>query len=65
MSKLGIEKYIRERVQNHIDSSVSAKHYDAYGYDAEKEAALEKWSHRLKGIIEGKTGEKVLDFPGA
>jgi integrase len=64
MSKLGIEKYIRERVQNHIDSSVSAKHYDAYDYDAEKEAALERWSRRLANIIEGKGGEKVVDFPG-
>jgi hypothetical protein len=47
----------------YIDSSVSAKHYDAYDYDAEKKGALERWSHRLKGIIEGKPIEKVLDFP--
>jgi len=62
MSKLGIEKYIRERVQNHIDQSVSAKHYDAYDYDSEKRQALEKWSRRLLGIIEGKAEEKVVKF---
>ena len=60
MSKLGIEKYIRERVQNHIDSSVSAKHYDAYDYDDEKRQALEKWSRRLSSIFEGEEGEKVV-----
>jgi integrase len=60
MSKLGIEKYVRERVQNHIDSSVSAKHYDAYDYDAEKRQALEKWSRRLSSIISGVEEDKVV-----
>lgn len=60
MAKMGIDKYIRERVQNHIDSSVSAKHYDAYDYDAEKEAALERWSRRLSAIVEGVEEEKVV-----
>ncbi len=60
MSKMGIEKHTRERVQNHIDSSVSAKHYDAYDYDAEKRQALEKWSRKLKQIVEGANEEKVV-----
>ena len=35
-----------------------------YDYDAEKEAALERWSRRLSAIIEGVEGEKVVDFFG-
>lgn len=62
MSKLGIEKYIRERVQNHIDQSVSAKHYDAYDYDVEKRKAMERWSHRLSGILSGKEEAVVIEL---
>ena len=36
---------------------------DTYNYDGKKEAALERWSHRLVSIIEDKGEEKVINFP--
>ncbi len=53
MSRLGILKTVRDRVQNWVDASVSAQHYDAYDFDAEKKDALVRWEKELKKIVSG------------
>ncbi|QSA98145.1 site-specific integrase [Methylococcus sp. EFPC2] len=47
MGELGIDKLVRDRIQNHALNDVSAKHYDRYDYVAEKRAALEIWCRQL------------------
>jgi integrase len=47
MGEIGIDKTIRDRIQNHAAQDVSARHYDRYDYIKEKREALEKWGDRL------------------
>ena len=46
--ELGINKSIRDIIQNHALNDVSSKHYDRWDYMPEKREALEKWSHYLE-----------------
>ncbi|NOU21101.1 MAG: integrase arm-type DNA-binding domain-containing protein [Methyloglobulus sp.] len=47
MGEIGIEKSIRDRIQNHALTDVSSKHYDRYDYLPEKRAAIFKWENHL------------------
>ncbi|WP_210446960.1 tyrosine-type recombinase/integrase [Vibrio crassostreae] len=47
MGELGVEKSIRDRLQNHAQNDVSSKHYDRYDYLSEKRRALELWERKL------------------
>lgn len=47
MGEIGIEKSIRDRIQNHALNDVSSKHYDRYDYLQEKRAALLVWEKYL------------------
>ena len=47
MGEIGIEKSIRDRIQNHALNDVSSKHYDRYDYLPEKRSALLKWENYL------------------
>jgi len=49
--KAGIDKAIRDRVQNHALQDVSTKHYDRYDYLPEKRQALKVWNDYLELII--------------
>jgi len=51
MGKAGIDKAIRDRVQNHSLHDVSSKHYDRYDYLSEKRQALKVWNDYLDLII--------------
>ena len=51
--ELGISKFTRDRVQNHVIGDVSEKHYDRYDYLPEKRAALEAWATHLQAMISG------------
>lgn len=51
MGEIGIEKGIRDRIQNHALTDVSSKHYDRYDYLQEKRVALEKWEKYLIEIV--------------
>lgn len=57
MAELGTDRTILGKVLNHKglagDSQVTAR-YDRYGYMDEKKKALNRWSHKLQKIIEGK-----------
>jgi integrase len=47
MGEIGIDKSIRDRIQNHALNDVSSKHYDRYDYLQEKRAALLIWEKYL------------------
>ena len=48
MGELGINKSIRDIIQNHALNDVSSKHYDRWDYMPEKQEALEKWCNHLE-----------------
>lgn len=49
--ELGISKEFRDRVQGHIDSDTSSRHYDRYDYLPEKREALEKWCSKISEVV--------------
>ncbi len=51
MGKAGIDKAIRDRLQNHALQDVSSKHYDRYDYLSEKRQALKVWSDYLELVL--------------
>jgi len=50
MSKAGISKDDRDRLQQHYKDDVATVHYDRYDYMKEKRAAMKKWTTYLKRI---------------
>lgn len=54
MGKAGIDKAIRDRIQNHALLDVSSKHYDRYDYLPEKRQAMKAWNDYLNLIINPK-----------
>ncbi|WP_139350544.1 site-specific integrase [Rhodanobacter sp. B04] len=51
MAASRVPKEYRDRVLNHVDSSVGGMHYNMYDYMDEKREALEKWARRLEGLL--------------
>lgn len=47
----GLSKDIRDRLQNHIHSDVSSKHYDKWDYIPEKRAAMKVWEEYVDGLL--------------
>jgi len=58
--KAGLSKEIRDKIQNHVLSDVSTKHYDMYDYFDEKQEALKLWNVALGRIIDGTYAEVGL-----
>jgi len=54
MGKAGIDKAIRDRIQNHALTDVSSKHYDRYDYLPEKTHAMKVWNDYLELILNPK-----------
>jgi len=50
MGELGITKEIRDKIHNHAQNDVSAKHYDRYDYVKEKKEALLTWEKWLNSL---------------
>ena len=61
MRSLGVERLVVSKLLNHAEAGIT-KTYDRYAADAEKAAAMERWSQRLKEIISGKKQEKVVQM---
>ncbi|WP_434111457.1 site-specific integrase [Methylocaldum sp. GT1TLB] len=62
MGELGIDKLVRDRIQNHALNDISAKHYDRYDYVAEKRAALEVWCRQLEELTtRGSASHQVVE----
>lgn len=51
LGKLGIPRFVQDRVTNHLDNTVGAI-YDRYDYLKEKQQALDCWAEYLLKIIE-------------
>ena len=51
MGKAGLDKEIRDRLQNHALNDVSSKDYDRYDYLIEKREALKVWHNHLELLI--------------
>jgi len=51
MGKAGIDKQLRDRIQNHALQDVSSRHYDRYDYLAEKRQGMKVWNDYLELII--------------
>lgn len=49
----GIDKTIRDRIQNHAQQDVSSRHYDRHAYLPEKQRALDLWSRELSARLAG------------
>jgi integrase len=49
----GISKNMRDRLQNHAEAGVSARHYDRWSYWPEKKAAMATWGAYLDKVIAG------------
>lgn len=60
MGKAGIDKYIRDRLQNHALNDVSSKHYDRYDYLEEKRRAVRIWNEYLRGVLHPKSNVALL-----
>jgi len=54
MASMGIPRLTVSKILNHAEAGVTAKHYDHYAYDKEKQEALTKWGKRVAKIC----GEK-------
>lgn len=51
----GVSKEVRDLLQNHTRSDVSARHYDRYAYMPEKQAGMRVWSEWFAANIEQKS----------
>lgn len=60
MAALGFGVIV-DKVLNHTDRRVTAI-YDRYGYDKEKQTALEAWSRKLEGMIKGANQSNVISL---
>ena len=47
----GLSKEIRDRLQNHAISDVSARNYDRYDYAREKRKAMDQWCTHLTALL--------------
>jgi integrase len=65
MGEMGLQPHIISKVLSHTDTSVTATHYNKWSYDQEKQKALDRWTHRLLEITEGKTPGAVIAFPAS
>lgn len=62
MAAAGVDREVRDRVLNHVDSSVGGKHYNKHDFKAEKLAALQA----LERIVESRLTAapvNVVEFP--
>ena len=50
MARLGVSRFIVDRVTNHVDQSVTGRHYDLHDYAAEKRDALNAWSSEVERV---------------
>jgi integrase len=64
MAEAGVSRDHIARVLNHVEGGPAATRvYDRYSYDAEKRAALERWSRKLTAILEAKPGKVLTMTP--
>src|SRR5262245_44920000 len=55
MASGGVPRFVISRILNHSEEKDITSVYDRYGYDAEKQAAMEFWNRQLFAILKGKS----------
>jgi integrase len=55
LSAQGTPTEVCDAIMNHAPQDIGRKHYDRHRYEAEKRAALDRWSRTLEGIFSGKS----------
>lgn len=58
MSSMGINRLVISKILNHVETGVTAV-YDRYGYDKEKQTAVNSWNIKLKNLLEGTKGDII------
>ena len=51
MTSMGIPLLTVSKILNHSEGGVTAKHYDHYAYDKEKQNAMRAWDRKLNQIL--------------
>jgi hypothetical protein len=65
MGEAGLDKDIRDRLQNHSLHDISSKHYDRYSYLREKRDAIARWDRYLRQIVSGQSTSNVVELTRA
>jgi hypothetical protein len=58
LGEQGVDKQIRDRLQNHAFLDVSSVHYDRYDYFEEKKYAVSVWDSYLRNTLN--TSKNIL-----
>jgi integrase len=62
LAEAGINRLIVAKILNHVDESVTGRHYDKYAYSDEKERAMTLWSRKLESIITGESSGIIIEL---
>jgi len=63
LARLGVDRVVISKVLNHAEGGVTSI-YDRHARDAEKRAAMDKWSQRLRAIVDGHEAGNVIPIAG-
>jgi len=63
MASTGVDRLVIAKVLNHVETGITGRVYERYGYDDEKRRALILWGTRLEEIIAGRK-HKVIPITG-
>lgn len=59
MASAGVDRLVIAKVLNHVETGITGRVYERYGYDDEKRRALIIWGARLEEIIAGRKSKVV------
>lgn len=61
LQKLGVDREVRAHLLSHGRSQgIQGRHYERYDFLPEKRAALEKWAHHLRRVLDPERKAKVV-----
>lgn len=60
LAKMGTAPHVTQRILHHAQTGTMGRVYDQYTYAKEIATALEAWSRKLQGLLEGKETDKVV-----
>jgi integrase len=62
MSGVGVDRFVKGKILNHADNSVTST-YDRHDYLPEKSKALESWAQMLREIVGDSPPSNVIQLP--
>jgi integrase len=62
MASGGVPRFVISRILNHSEEKNVTSVYDRYGYDAEKQAAMEFWNRQLVAIFNNRSSIRAGRF---